>query len=128
MGEKRKWNGSRFTKSGRWKWVVPVVVVFVGLVAVGLATRGGSSNSRVSGLCNDRFTEMEHSGTMSTMLKEHQNMMEQMRAGLSPQMLQLMDRDPMWKSMRSGDFTQMMQDQQQQIDRMLGSPSTCGVP
>ena len=128
MDEHRTWNGGQFIKRGHWKWVVPLVVVIIGLVAVGVATRGGNSNSRASGLCNDKFTQMEHSGTMSTMLKEHQNMMEQMRAGLSPQMSQLMDADPMWKSMRSGDFTRMMQDQQQQIDRMLGSPSTCGAP
>jgi len=71
---------------------------------------------------------MEHTGTMATMLQQHQNMMEQMRAALSPQMQQRMDTDPMWQSMRSGDFTQMMQDQQQQIDRMLGSSLTCGAP
>ena len=128
MSEKREWNGGRFIKSGHWKWVVPLVIVIIGVVAVGFATRGTSSNSRASGLCNDKFTQMEHRGTMATMLKEHQNMMEQMRASVSPQMLQLMDKDPMWKSMRSGEFTQMMQDQQQQIDRMLGSASTCGAP
>lgn len=128
MDEQRKWNGGRFIKSGHWKWAVPVVVVIIGLVAVGFATRGTSSSSRANGLCNDKFTQMESSGTMAAMLKEHQNMMEQMRAGVPPQMLQLVDKDPMWKSMRSGDFTRMMQDQQQQIDRMFGSPSTCGAP
>lgn len=57
---------------------------------------------------------------MQQMLEQHQSMMEQMRTGLSPQMQQLMDADPMWKLMRSGEFTNMMEDQQQQIDRMLG--------
>lgn len=35
-------------------------------------------------------------------------------------MQQLMDADPMWKLMRSGEFTAMMEDQQREIDRMLG--------
>lgn len=44
-----------------------------------------------------------------------------MRVSLAPPMQQLMDADPMWQAMRSGDFTKMMEDQQQQqIDRMLG--------
>ena len=71
---------------------------------------------------------MEQNGNTEVMLQHHQNMMEQMRVGLSPQMQQLMDNDPMWKLMRSGDFTQMMQDQQQQIDRSLAAAATCGAP
>lgn len=128
MVEKSKWNGGRFAKTGRWRWVLLFVVVSGAFVAIGLATRGGSSGSSTSGLCKDKLTQMEHTGAMATMLQQHQNMMEQMRAALSPQMQQRMDADPMWQSMRSGDFTQMMQDQQQQIDRMLGSTPTCGAP
>ena len=84
MSEKREWNGGRFIKSGHWKWVVPLVIVIIGLVAVGFATRGTSSNSRADGLCNDKFTQMEHRGTIETILKEHQNMMEQLRASSPP--------------------------------------------
>lgn len=128
MIEKRKWNGGRFIRSGRWRWVILLVVVSGSVVALGLTTRGGSSSRSASGLCNDKLTQMETSGTMAAMLQQHQNMMEQMRASLSAQMQQRMDADPMWQDMRSGDFTQMMQDQQQQIDRMLGSRPTCGAP
>jgi hypothetical protein len=39
---------------------------------------------------------------------------------LTPQLLQRMDADPMWKLMRNGEFAQMMSDQQEQIDRVLG--------
>lgn len=67
---------------------------------------------------------MVDTGRLQGMLEQHQQMMEQMRVSLSPQMQQMMDADPMWQLMRNGDFTQMMEDQQQQIDRMLGR----GVP
>lgn len=130
MVESKKWNGGRFTKGVHWTWIVVLVVVIVGFVAVGLATSSGggsSSSSAASGLCSDKLTQMEASGAMATMVQTHQSMLEQMRAGLSPQMQQLMDADPMWKSMRSGDWTQMFQDQQQQIDRMLGSTAKCGA-
>ena len=128
MVETSKWNGGRFVNSGRWRWLLLLVVVSGSVVALGLTTRGGSSSPSSSGLCKDKLTQMEHTGTMATMLQQHQNMMEQMRAALSPQMQQRMDTDPMWQNMRSGDFTQMMQEQQQQIVRMLGSTPTCGAP
>ena len=120
MAEERNWNGRRFAKGVTWKWLAALVIVIVGIIGVGLATSNGNSSPSTRGLRNDKLTQMEHQGTMQAMLEQHQNMMEQMRAGLSPQMLQLMDDDPMWKAMRSGDFTQMMQDQQEQVDRMLG--------
>jgi len=120
MAEQRSGNGPRFANGATWKWLAAFVIAIVGIIGVGLATSNGNSSPSARGLRNDELTQMEHQGTMQAMLRQHQNMMEQMRAGLSPQMLQLMDDDPMWKAMRSGDFTQMMQDQQQQIDRMLG--------
>ena len=101
----------------------------VGIIIAGLATcdNDQGAKSSASGLCSDKLTQMERSGSTQAMLEQHQSMMEQMRVGLSPQMQQLMDGDLMWKLMRSGDFTQMMQDRQQQIDRSLGAASTCGA-
>ena len=116
----REWNGRRFVTAGHWKWLLAAVVAVVALVGVGLAAGGSGTAPSTSGLRNDKLTQMEHSGTMQVMLQQHQNMMEQMRVSLSPQMQGIMDADPMWKTMRSGDFSQIMQDQQQQIDRMLG--------
>jgi len=115
-----KWNGSRFTKTGMWKRRLAVVIVISGIVGVALAARNGGPSPATGELRNDRLTEMQQDGTMQAMLQRHQNMMEQMRASLTPQMQQRMDADPMWKTMRSGEFTQMMEDQQEQIDRMLG--------
>ena len=116
----RKWNGRRFVTAGHWKWLLASVVAVIALVGVGFSLGRSGSEPSTSGLHNDKLTQMEHSGTMQVMLQQHQNMMEQMRVSLSPQMQGIMDADPMWKSMRSGDFSQMMQDQRQQIDRMLG--------
>ena len=124
-----KWNGRGFSNGLRWKWLglLAFIVVLV-IVVAGLATSCQSSKPSASGLCNDKLTQMEQNGNTQVMLQQHQNMMEQMRVGLSPQMQQLMDNDPMWKLMRSADFTQMMQDQQQQIDRSLAAAATCGAP
>ena len=117
---------------GPWKWLVLLIGLLVVVIAIGLVTSDNDRNSKStaasSALCSDKLLKMERNGTAAGMLEQHQTMMEQMRAGLSPQMQQLMDADPMWKLMLSGDFTQMMQDQQQDIDRMLAANSTCGSP
>ena len=122
------WNGHRFVKHGRWKWVIVLLIVVGGVVGVVVATSGGGrSSSPASGLCNDRLTQMEERGAMQAMTEQHQRMLEQMRVAVTPQMQLLMDADPMWKLMRTGEWTEMFEDQQTQIDRMLGAPSSCGA-
>ena len=129
MTPERMWNGSRFTKRGRARWVALSLLLTVGtIVGLAVATDTGGSGTSASGLCNDKLTQSERSGTTQAMLAQHQHMMDQMRASLSPQMQSIMDADPMWKSMRTGEFAQEMQDQQQQIDRMLGVAPTCATP
>jgi hypothetical protein len=54
------------------------------------------------------------------MVQQHQAMMDQMRASLSPAMADLMNRDPMWQMMRSGAFIALLEEHEQDIDRMLG--------
>ena len=110
----------RRTKKVLWASLVVAVLAVIGLTVAVIAAGSSSSTGGMASMRHDRLTRMEQSGQMQSMLEQHQAMMEQMRAGLSPQMQQRMDADPMWKLMRSGEFTQMMEDQQRQIDRMLG--------
>ena len=68
------------------------------------------------------WTKAEQSGTAHEMLQEHQRMMERMRVDASPQMIQLMDNDPMWQMLRSGDMIAQMEQHENDISRMLAEP------
>ena len=106
----------------RW-WVGLFGSLLVALAfTVGLSLGGvwGDSGPSTAGLRNDRFTHLVQTGAAQDMVDRHQRMLEQMRAAFSPQMLQTMDADPMWKLMRNDEYTKMLEDQQRQIDRMLG--------
>jgi hypothetical protein len=108
----------------RRRWIVVGIVVAMTLTGwIGWAFANRHSDpSPAAG--ETKINRMVETGRLQGMLNQHEQMMEQMRVNVSPQMQQLMDADPMWQLMRNGDFTQMMEDQQQQIDRMLGR----GVP
>ena len=58
-------------------------------------------------------------GSALSMVDRHQPMMDQMRVSATPQMLQLMDTDPMWQMMRSGAYVQVLEEHEDDIDRML---------
>jgi len=98
------------------------VIVLVLVVVIGLSLGGvGATSSRSTAASrNDQFPHQDQSGQAQAMLDAHQQMFEQMRVAVSPGMLQLMDADPMWKLMRTGEYTKMLTNQQQQIDMMLG--------
>lgn len=106
---------------GKWWWIGLFGVAFLTLgILIGLGAGGSDSGPSTEGLRKDRLTHLVETGKAQDMLDQHQAMMEQMRVNATPQMLQLMDADPMWKLMRNGEFADMMQEQQEQIDRMLG--------
>lgn len=111
----------RRTKKMLWISLFAVIALAITL-GVALII-GGDTNGSTAQLRDDRLTRMERTGETKQMLEAHQSMMEQMRAGLSPEMQQRMDADPMWKLMRTGEFARMMEEQQQAIDRMLGKGS-----
>ena len=67
-----------------------------------------------------RITEMEQSGEMHEILEKHRIMLQQMQDNASPAMLELMNSDPMWQMMRSGEWARMDEQHQADIDRMLG--------
>ena len=58
-------------------------------------------------------------GRALSMVDRHQPMMDQMRVSATPQMLQLMDTDPMWQMMRSGAYVRVLEEHESDIDRML---------
>jgi len=71
------------------------------------------------GLADDRLTALEASGDARTMVEQHQAMMDQMRVNATPQMLRLMNSDPMWQMMRSGEYVRLLEDHEENIDQML---------
>jgi hypothetical protein len=81
---------------------------------------GSNVGSGASG--QDRWTEMELSGELHDMLQQHQQMMEQMQNGMSPQMVQLMRDDPMWQMLDSGEAIELMEKHQGDIEQMLAEP------
>jgi len=107
--------------NGKWWWLglLGVVVLALGVI-IGVGISSSDSGPSTEGLRRDRFTHLVETGKAQDMVDQHQTMMEQMRVDATPQMLQLMDADPMWKLMRNGEFARMMVNQQDQLDRMLG--------
>lgn len=99
--------------------VVPLLVVAIpiGLLWAGAAIFGSDSES------SRPTTRLDHaivSGELQQMLDQHQAMMERMRVGVTPEMLAMMDADPMWQAMRTGEFADLMEEHQDEINRMLG--------
>lgn len=67
----------------------------------------------------DRLAALEGDGRARTMVEAHQAMMDQMRVNATPQMLELMNRDPMWQMMRSGEYVRLLEEHEENIDQML---------
>lgn len=69
------------------------------------------------------LTRMEYSGEMHDILERHRFMLQQMQRNASPEMLQLMNSDPMWQMMRSEKWARLEERHQADIERMLGRGS-----
>jgi len=110
--------------------LVPVVIV--GAVLIG--ARGGedgaaptpshgttttASDREVPGATDDGLASLESSGQALTMVEQHQAMMDQMRVNATPAMIELMNNDPMWQMMRSGEYVRLLEEHEGNIDRML---------
>lgn len=67
----------------------------------------------------DRFAVLEADGHVGTMVEQHQAMMDQKRANATPQMLELMNNDPMWQMMPSGEYLRLLEEHEANIDDML---------
>lgn len=98
---------------------VIALLVLAGIGIFGIGAVVGSGSDSDGGTTGTR-NHSSGNGAMTAMLERHQAMMEQMRAGVTPEMLRLMDADPMWKAMRTDEFATLMEEHQDQIDRMLG--------
>ncbi|MFP5318191.1 MAG: hypothetical protein ACLGI2_07840 [Acidimicrobiia bacterium] len=100
-----------------------MVVVLVSLLLGAVITTGvitaldGEDGGRAP---VGRLTQMEQSGDMQDTMERHRQMLQQMQDNATPAMLQLMNNDPMWEMMRSADWTQMQEQHQADVDRMLG--------
>lgn len=70
-------------------------------------------------LADDQLAALEAGGEVRTMMDLHQGMMDQMRVSATPQMLQLMNADPMWQMMRSGQYIRLLEEHEENIDQML---------
>ena len=108
--------------NGRHWWIgllgayVAALTIMAGLAVSGAFPDTGTSNSRPhGGSAHTAQSEQDRA-----MLARHQHMQEQMRLDTSPQMLDNMNADPMWDQMRNAEYTTMLEDQQDEIDRMLG--------
>lgn len=112
--------------SGKWWWIgtaALIVILVAGSAAVGSAIGHNSSKSSSARLPRDQYTQMVQSGQMQQMFDQHERMLERMQIDVSPQMLSIMNADPMWKLMRSGMYTKMLEQFQQQLNQSLGRSS-----
>ena len=110
--------------------LVPVLIV----VGVLISASGGDEDRRAApattlttapvtvtteDLADDRLAAIEANGSARTMVEQHQRMMDQMRVTATPQMLRLMNSDPMWQMMRSGEYIRLLEEHEENIDQML---------
>lgn len=88
-------------------------LLFVTTVALAIATAPDTPTGVV-----DRWQVVENRADLE-MLGQHDSMMGQMRASMVPQMETIMQSDPMRTGL-SHDMIRAMEQNQAQIDRMLG--------
>lgn len=80
----------------------------------------GTEEGTIPASGGGRITQMEASGEMHDMAERHRQMLERMQQNASPAMQTLMNDDPMWQMMRSGEWARLDEEHQEDIDRMLG--------
>jgi hypothetical protein len=90
-----------------------------GLLGVGLGASSTNDGTGATWVHVGRLTQLEQSGTMRQMLRRHQDMLSQMQASMTPQMLQMMRNDPMWQMLQSGDMIRLQEEHEADIGRML---------
>ncbi len=67
-----------------------------------------------------RLTRMEQSGEAHDMLERHRTMLEEMQQNVSPEMQRIMNEDPMWQMLRSGEWARLDEQHRADLERMLG--------
>jgi len=100
-----------------------IIVLVVLVVPVGLLWAGVTLFADDSSGAERVVTRLDHAiatGELPQMLDRHQAMMEAMRVNVTPEMQSAMDADQMWQLMRTGEFAALMEEHQDQINRMLG--------
>ena len=107
-------------RDGKPWWIALFGSYVTALLVTVLVSLGGSDDTtRTRGTHSGGSGQVRTAATQE-MVDQHQHMTELMRTDTSPQMTVRMDADPMWASMRNDAFTSTLEDEQADIDRMLG--------
>lgn len=101
-----------------WIALLGAIVTSITLMVV-LSLTGSGRATEALGVHDGGSVETRSAATQE-MIDLHQHMTELMSIDTSPQMMGRMDADPMWASMRNESFTAAMEEEQANIDRMLG--------
>ena len=97
-----------------------ILVLAAGFGAGFLVADDGHGSDDDHGLRGDRMAVMMADGSMPEMMGDFVGMMDSMRASMTPEMRQQMDRDAMWKLMASGELAEMMQQHGRSMRGMPG--------
>jgi hypothetical protein len=109
-----------------WLVVLAALVLAGGLFGIGyvVANSGDGSSGTSSGTFDafnhDRLSVMFGDGSMPRMFRGFEQMMNEVRLGMTPEQRQRMDGDALWKLMQSGAFDRMMDSHSGTLQGMPG--------
>ena len=105
---------------GKPWWIALFASYATALLIMSVLSLTASNETARAGGAHVGGTGQARTTATQEMVDEHQHMTELMRVDTSQQMITRMDADPMWASMRNDAFTSTLEDEQADIDRMLG--------
>ena len=101
------------------RWILGgAALAATGLLGVAVGT-SSTDDGGGTPLHAGQLTHLEQTGAMRQMLQQHQDMLSQMQATMTPQMLAMMRTDPMSQMLQSGEMIRLQEEHQADIDRML---------
>ncbi len=105
------------------RWVVAIVVVVVlvgGGFGIGYAVANSANTTGGPSFGNDRLATMMVDGSLQSMVSRHDQMLNQIRPSLPPDLQRLLGSDAMTKLMLDGQFESMMNDHTRILDQTPG--------
>ena len=79
-----------------------------GMPGMGMGGHGHRARGHGPSMRGDRMAVMFADGSMHQLFDDFEGMMTELRRAMTPEQRQRMDRDAMWKLVRSGDFDELM--------------------